>query len=128
MRKFVNIFKALADETRFRVLKLLQQRELCVCELMQVLGMSQPRISRHLSVLKNAGLVNERRQGRWIHYSLKKEWIEKEIKLLFKAMLALGNDEAVIKADQERLKRAFRLSELKPAGDNCAEQLLEKIF
>jgi len=126
MKKFVNIFKALADETRFRVLKLLQQRELCVCELMQVLGMSQPRISRHLSILKNAGLVNERRQGRWIHYSLKKEWIEKEIKLLFKAMLALGNDEAVIKADQERLKRAFRLSELKPAGGNCAaEQLIE---
>ena len=128
MKKFVNIFKALADETRLRVLKLLQQRELCVCELMQVLGMSQPRISRHLSVLKNAGLVNERRQGRWVHYSLKKEWIEKEIKLLFKAMLALGNDDAVIKADQERLKGAFRLSELKPVCDNCAEQLLEKFF
>jgi len=59
MKKIANIFKALSDDTRLRVVKLLQERELCVCELMQVLDMSQPRISRHMSVLKNAGLLED---------------------------------------------------------------------
>lgn len=129
MKNFVNIFKALADETRLRVIKLLQKRELCVCELMQVLGMSQPRISRHLTVLKNAGLVDDRREGRWIHYSLRKEALQKDdIKLLLKAMLSLGNDDATVKADQARLGKTFRLSKLKPACNTSSETLMEKIF
>ena len=116
MKKIANIFKALSDDTRLRVIKLLQDRELCVCELMQVLDMSQPRISRHLSVLKNAGLVNDRREGKWIHYSLRKETQGKEIKILLDAMVVMANDDAVVKADKKNLKKAIRLSEVK---GNC---------
>jgi ArsR family transcriptional regulator len=116
MKKIANIFKALSDDTRLRVIKLLQDRELCVCELMQVLDMSQPRISRHLSVLKNAGLVNDRREGKWIHYSLRKETQGKEIKILLDAMVVMANDDAVVKADKKILKKAIRLSEVK---GNC---------
>jgi len=116
MKKIVNIFKALSDDTRLRVVKLLQERELCVCELMQVLDMSQPRISRHMSVLKNAGLVEDRREGKWVHYSLWKETQGKEIKIFLDSMAVIANNEAVVKADKKNLKKAIRLSEVK---GNC---------
>jgi ArsR family transcriptional regulator len=64
------IFKACSDLTRLRILFLLTGGELCVCELVAVLEMPQGKISRHLSVLKNAGLVRDRREGTWIYYSL----------------------------------------------------------
>jgi ArsR family transcriptional regulator len=63
-------FRALADETRLRCLALLGQGELCVCDLTAVLELAQPKISRHLAYLREAGLVVDRRQGRWIHYRL----------------------------------------------------------
>lgn len=66
----VQLFKALADQTRLRVLNLLTRRELCVCQIVEVLGTGQSKVSRHLAHLKNAGLVNSRREGLWIHYSL----------------------------------------------------------
>ena len=128
MKKIANIFKALSDDTRLRVIKLLQERELCVCELMQVLDMSQPRISRHMSVLKNAGLVEDRREGKWVHYSLRKETQEKEIKILLDSMVVIANDDAVVKADQKKLKKAVRLGEIKTCCNKCSGQLVEKIF
>ena len=64
------IFKACADATRLRILFLLAERELCVCELVEVLEMPQGKISRHLAVLKNAALVRDRREGTWIYYAL----------------------------------------------------------
>jgi ArsR family transcriptional regulator len=70
MNDIVTIFKALADETRVRVLKLLGSGELCVCEIAAALGLEQPRLSFHLRILKEAGMVMDRRQERWILYRL----------------------------------------------------------
>ncbi|OGS06283.1 MAG: hypothetical protein A3J70_15910 [Elusimicrobia bacterium RIFCSPHIGHO2_02_FULL_61_10] len=64
------MFRAFADETRLRILHLLTRGELCVCDIMRVIQASQPKVSRHLSYLKRAGLVTDRRDGRWRHYSL----------------------------------------------------------
>jgi len=64
------LFKAFSDETRLRILFLLAVRELCVCELVSVLEMPQGKISRHLALLKQAGAVEDRRDGTWIYYSL----------------------------------------------------------
>src|SRR5660398_5575 len=64
------VLKAAADPARVRILKLLGGRELCVYQLMELLALSQSTISGHLSLLKKAGLVNDRRDGRWVHYSL----------------------------------------------------------
>ncbi len=65
------MFRAFADETRLRLLHLLSRREeLCVCDLQKVLGLSQPKVSRHLAYLRRAGLVTARRQGLWKHYAL----------------------------------------------------------
>jgi len=63
-------FKALADETRLRILKLLEVREMCVCELMVALDLTQPTASHHLRLLENAEFVKARKEGKWVFYSL----------------------------------------------------------
>ncbi|MEE2729009.1 MAG: metalloregulator ArsR/SmtB family transcription factor [Candidatus Latescibacterota bacterium] len=70
MEADLTIFKACSDSTRLRILFLLDARELCVCELVDVLQMPQGKISRHLAVLKIAGLVHDRRDATWFYYSL----------------------------------------------------------
>jgi DNA-binding transcriptional ArsR family regulator len=68
LHTYTTIFKALSDETRLRIYLLLKH-ELCVCQIQVALGMSQTKISRHLTVLRNAGLVDARRDGLWMYYS-----------------------------------------------------------
>ena len=70
MKELVKAFKALSDETRLKIYKLiLDNPDICVCELESALKMTQTRISRNLGTLKNAGLVEARREGIWMHYS-----------------------------------------------------------
>ena len=64
------IFRALADPTRLRLLNLIGNREICVCYFVEILGLSQPKISRHLAYLRRAGIVTARRDGKWMHYRL----------------------------------------------------------
>jgi ArsR family transcriptional regulator, arsenate/arsenite/antimonite-responsive transcriptional repressor len=64
------LFRALADRTRLRLLNLIADREICVCYFVEILRISQPKISRHLAYLRRAGIVAARRQGRWMHYRL----------------------------------------------------------
>ncbi|WP_305043992.1 ArsR/SmtB family transcription factor [Geoalkalibacter sp.] len=70
MKNIARLFKALADETRLRILALLTRGELCVCDLMSILDLPQSTVSRHLAYLRNAGLVVDRRQGVWMYYQL----------------------------------------------------------
>ena len=69
MKTFVRIMKALSDPSRVRVLKLLEDRSLCVCEIQSVLGLAQPTVSSHMKILEDAGLVSKERQGTWMIYS-----------------------------------------------------------
>ncbi len=64
------LFRALADRTRLRLLNLIADKEICVCYFVDILRLSQPKISRHLAYLRRAGIVAARRQGRWMHYRL----------------------------------------------------------
>ena len=73
MREILNALKSLSDETRLRIINLLYTRELCVCVIMDTLQISQTKASRHLSYLKNAGLVEDRKCAQWVYYSLKKD-------------------------------------------------------
>ena len=73
MKKTAHLFKALSDETRLRILALLTHGELCVCDLMVTLDLPQSTVSRHLAYLRNAGLVEDRRQGIWMYYRLANE-------------------------------------------------------
>ena len=70
MQSFLNITKALADENRLRMLLALQPGELCVCQIAELLGLAMSTVSKHLSILNQAGVVNARKDGRWMYYSL----------------------------------------------------------
>jgi len=83
-------FRTLADPTRLRALMLiLQEGELCVCELTFALGESQPKISRHLAQLRESGLVSDRRAGQWIYYTLTpdlREWVRQVLAVTVEAL------------------------------------------
>ena len=68
--KLPGLFAALADPTRLRLLNLMVGREVCVCYFVEILGQSQPKISRHLAYLRRVGLVSARREGKWMHYRI----------------------------------------------------------
>jgi ArsR family transcriptional regulator len=70
IRRQSRFFKALADETRLRILKILEVQEMCVCEVMVALDLTQPTASHHLGLLEEAGLVKARKQGKWVFYSV----------------------------------------------------------
>lgn len=90
MEEFTNIFAALSDRTRLRIMRVIlkSQTELCVCEIIDLLKESQYNVSRHLKMLKNAGLLQTRKNGRWVFYSLKNFTGEFQ-ELICQAILAL---------------------------------------
>ena len=123
MKELVKVFKALSDETRIRLLKLLFERELCVCELMQALDMTQSRVSRNLGILKEAGLVKDRRDGLWAFYSLDRKSFNQYVAPILGLLDGWLNDDEVIKKDKEGLRKAVRFSEIgKEKRENCAQE------
>jgi ArsR family transcriptional regulator, arsenate/arsenite/antimonite-responsive transcriptional repressor len=70
MREFVKVMKAVSDPNRVKILKMLQHKSLCVCEMQAALGIAQPTVSNHLKVLEDAGLVSYRKSGLWVNYSV----------------------------------------------------------
>ena len=73
MEKLLDVLKSLSDETRLRILNLLYEKELCVCDVMETLQISQAKASRHLIYLKNAGLVKDRKHAQWAYYALARD-------------------------------------------------------
>src|SRR5579864_5926947 len=105
MKDFLNITKALADENRLRMLMALQSGEICVCQLTELMGLAMSTVSKHLSILYQAGLVHARKEGRWIYYSLPQNgtlttarealaWVRRSLQ---------GNER--VAADEKRLKK-----------------------
>jgi len=110
MNDLLNIFKALSDETRIRILKLLEAGELCVCDIVAALDMIQPKVSFHLCVLKEAGLLKDRKQGKWIHYRLD----ESDIFRRFLILSVLERiSESLIHEDKKRLKEFLKAKKVK---------------
>jgi len=84
IRRTSRIFKALSHPTRLKILRLLSSRDMCVCEIMAVLSATQPTTSHHLNILENMGLIKERREGRWVFYSVAdSKLIQNMIELIF---------------------------------------------
>ncbi len=102
MKQTTNLLKALTDETRLRILALLGEGELCVCDLIAVLHLPQSTVSRHLALLKNAGWVSDRRQGLWMYYHLADEAAPLRMALQ-QTLLAHLMDLPAIRKDRERL-------------------------
>lgn len=97
------LFRALSDPTRLRCLMLLQREgELCVCELTHATGLAQPKISRHLAQMREAGLVQDRRAGQWVYYRLHADLAE-WIRTVLDATVQGLSSEPIFARDLERL-------------------------
>jgi ArsR family transcriptional regulator, arsenate/arsenite/antimonite-responsive transcriptional repressor len=70
MKEFIKVMKAMSDANRVKLLKMLQRREMCVCEIQAALKIAQPTVSKHLKILEGAGLVDRQKDGLWVNYSL----------------------------------------------------------
>jgi ArsR family transcriptional regulator len=116
MNELTSTFKALSDETRLRIIKLLEQGELCVCDIVAALDMVQPKVSFHLNALKEAGLIRDRKQGRWIHYRL-------DTSDMFKRFLILTVIEKApldaVQKDRKRLGVFLKIKDTKQRSSVC---------
>jgi ArsR family transcriptional regulator len=98
------LFAALADRTRLRLLNLIQGREVCVCYLVDVLEQSQPKVSRHLAYLRRAGIVRARREGKWMHYSIERP-ADTGAAAILEATLRSFDSDREMKSDLAKLGR-----------------------
>ena len=99
------LFRTLADTTRLRLLNLMHGREICVCYLVEVLDVSQPKISRHLAYLRRAGVVSARREGKWMHYRLAPPSSRHAARILETTLNSLSH-EAQMQRDLQKLNSA----------------------
>jgi ArsR family transcriptional regulator, arsenate/arsenite/antimonite-responsive transcriptional repressor len=101
----VGLFAALADPTRLRLLNLMNGREVCVCYFVEILKQGQPKISRHLAYLRHAGIVQARREGKWMHYHIEPPKDVRAAAILETTLRSFAQDEQM-RADLERLGQA----------------------
>ena len=101
----VQLFAALADPTRLRLLNLMNGREVCVCYFVEILKQGQPKISRHLAYLRRAGIVQARREGKWMHYRIEPPADPKAASILDATLKSLGTDRNM-QSDLARLGKA----------------------
>jgi len=97
------LFRALADRTRLRLLNLLVAGEVCVCFFVEVLGTSQPKVSRHLAYLRRAGVVAARREGKWMHYRIAEPEDPHAARVLAEVLKWLG-EEREMQKDRARME------------------------
>lgn len=118
MRAFMNITRALADENRVRVLFALRDRELCACQIVEFLGLAGSTVSKHLSVLYQARLVEMRKEGRWVYYSLPVQGDSPGVRAALAWVFESAGDLPRITRDVQNLERILKLD---PA-DLCRRQ------
>jgi len=106
MRKLERILKALADKNRIRILRLLNERKLCVCELADILGVTQPSVSKHLKKLAAAQLVGWEQDHFWTNYYLRKD--NTLARTMLSCLRAWLDKDGLIRADLNRLKKTDR--------------------
>ena len=102
MRDFIKITKALSDKTRIRIFKMLQHKEMCVCEVQAVLGIAQSTTSKHLTILEDAGLVARRKDGLWVNYGIDKHSHNPHAQAIVKYLKSVLDDHPDVKADVEK--------------------------
>lgn len=111
-----SLFLALGDRTRLRLLNLMRDREICVSSFTGTLGRSQPLISRHLAYLRNSGIVEARRDGKWMHYSISANLDDNTGKLLFELFRWMEGQEG-LRLDREKYQEAHPSLETRATPD-----------
>jgi ArsR family transcriptional regulator len=121
MRELLAVTKALADENRVRAIGLLRKRELCLCQIVEVLGLAPSTVSKHMSILHQARLVESRKVGRWAYFRLAEDDAPAEARQALDIVLASLARDKQGQADQQRLKTVLKLEpeELCRQQANC---------
>jgi len=109
MREILAVMKALADESRLRVLVALQGRELCLCQIVELLGLANSTVSRHMSILHQARIVESRKDGRWNYFRLATEDESPEAAAAASLALESLKRDAKIKSDARRLQQILKM-------------------
>lgn len=108
LQSTAKVIKALSDESRLRIMALLDRKpDLCVCEIREIIGLSQPTISSHLKVLEGAGLVTHRKDGLWVNYSTSGE-LEEGMKIILHGTLQSISQSKLVRDDLKRLSKVDR--------------------
>ncbi len=108
MRDFMDVIKALADENRVRALMALRGRELCVCQIIELLGLAPSTVSKHMSILKQARLVESRKQGRWAYYRLAAEDATPDAREALVWLQERLSTNPVVRTDRKKLQAIVR--------------------
>jgi len=102
------IFKTLGDKNRLRIVKMLQQKDLCVCEITAVLGLATSTVSNHLSILKDAGIIGDMKDGKWVEHYLHTKTNNHFLNGLLPLLSFWLNDDEQVLADKEKIKTVNR--------------------
>jgi ArsR family transcriptional regulator len=108
LNKQANIYKALSDKNRLRILKMLSKKSLCVCEMTDVLKLAASTVSNHLSILKEAGLIIDKKDKKWINYHLNPDPGDPAVASALMSIHLIIEDDDVIKKDKEKLLKVDR--------------------
>lgn len=121
MREFMNITKALADENRVRMLLALRGGELCVCQITELFGLAPSTISKHLSILYQAGLTESRKEGRWIYYRLPGKGAAKAVQGAIDWVAKSVNGDPRVGEDARRLKKIIAMDPVELCRRQCGK-------
>lgn len=102
------LFKALSDPNRVRILKILQRKELCACEITELLKLAASTVSQHLNLLKSAGFILETKNGRWVNYSINAQTQDPIAASILSLLHLWFNDDETVKSDMENICRVDR--------------------
>ena len=105
LKDFIKTSKALSDETRVRIVSLLTRSELCVCQLMEILGMGQSTVSKHLGILRNAGLIEAEKRGTWSFYRLSRDKANRHGADFIRILSSLPKDDPLMQSDEKKVKQ-----------------------
>ena len=108
-REYVNVFKALSDPNRIRIIKMLSERELCMCEVREMLNLSNSTVSKHLTILRDANLLLDSKDGKWVNFQLNDKSEQKFIRSLIALIKNSFEDDEVVQEDSKKLHRVNRI-------------------
>lgn len=108
MRTLIKTFKALSDPNRIRILKMLQVRSLCVCEIREILLLANSTVSKHLTLLRNAELILDYKDGKWVNYYLNTSTTEKYVSQLLPFIANWLPDDKTVQSDAQKVKDVNR--------------------
>ncbi len=107
-RASVNIFKALSDPNRIRIMKMLMERELCMCEIREVLNLSNSTVSKHLTILRDTGLLRDSKEGKWVNFRINDNLDTRLQRSVINLLRNAFDDDEVIQADAKKMRRVDR--------------------